>query len=657
MFAVYVLGSATLSAMAVTNAYMGKQQFYPTVIYLVESKTNMVVMANMALALLILLGRVVKSMFFGTLRPAEIERLQDRSRIAVIETCLMMTMFREEFSFRFAALFAVLLFVKIFHWLTVDRINFIEQQPNAGRMAHIRIVVMMGLLLAVDTIFISQHVATTMQKGPSMLLLFVFEYTIQIIRIVKAFGKYSFFMIDQALDNRWEQKGTYSFYMELLGDFLQLFVHIVFFLLIHSYYGLPIYIIKDLIDIFNSFSTKCREFIRYRQLTSNMNERFANPTEADITEGEGGDPTCIICREEMTMDQLRRNQLKKLPCGHAFHVHCLRSWLERQKSCPTCRTDIPVNPQQVAAATAAAAAAAAAGQAARAAQGHAHGAQPAAPAAGAPAPAPAPTPTPAPAPAPAAAAAPAPTPAAVVRQPAPAPAAPEPAAPAPAAAPPAVAPSTAPSVLQSPSGGLPEGVPPGSPALPPQAMMPPWMQGMPQQMPGGGAQPLPIGMAMPPGIPPMPAGLSPPGLSPHAGMPAMPAMMPGMMPQGQPGISPMMQPPGMMPYPQGWPQVSPQMMGQMPSPFDPHGWPNASPPMPQMPQVMPQMPPQMPPAFGANPYGGMMAQQQQPEAQAPPAAPTPDPALAAMQAQIAALQAQLLAANTPETATVRHAFP
>ena len=113
----------------------------------------------------------------------------------------------------------------------------------------------------------------------------------------------------------------------------------------------------------------------------------------------------------------------------------------------------------------------------------------------------------------------------------------------------------------------------------------------------------------------------------------------------------------MMPYPQGWPQVSPQMMGQMPSPFDPHGWPNVSPPMPQMPQVMPQMPPQMPPAFGANPYGGMMAQQQQPEAQAPPAAPTPDPALAAMQAQIAALQAQLLAANTPETATVRHAFP
>lgn len=28
---------------------------------------------------------------------------------------------------------------------------------------------------------------------------------------------------------------------------------------------------------------------------------------------------------------------KKLHCGHLFHVHCLRSWLERQNICPTCR--------------------------------------------------------------------------------------------------------------------------------------------------------------------------------------------------------------------------------------------------------------------------------------------------------------------------------
>lgn len=31
---------------------------------------------------------------------------------------------------------------------------------------------------------------------------------------------------------------------------------------------------------------------------------------------------------------------KKLPCGHIFHSACLRSWFQRQQTCPTCRLNI-----------------------------------------------------------------------------------------------------------------------------------------------------------------------------------------------------------------------------------------------------------------------------------------------------------------------------
>ncbi|KAJ6291165.1 hypothetical protein OIU76_023259 [Salix suchowensis] len=58
-----------------------------------------------------------------------------------------------------------------------------------------------------------------------------------------------------------------------------------------------------------------------------MNDRFPDATAEEI---DASDATCIICREEMTT-------AKKLLCGHLFHVHCLRSWLERQHTCPTCR--------------------------------------------------------------------------------------------------------------------------------------------------------------------------------------------------------------------------------------------------------------------------------------------------------------------------------
>lgn len=34
------------------------------------------------------------------------------------------------------------------------------------------------------------------------------------------------------------------------------------------------------------------------------------------------------------------NNSKKLPCGHIFHTPCLRSWFQRQQTCPTCRLNI-----------------------------------------------------------------------------------------------------------------------------------------------------------------------------------------------------------------------------------------------------------------------------------------------------------------------------
>ena len=48
-----------------------------------------------------------------------------------------------------------------------------------------------------------------------------------------------------------------------------------------------------------------------------------------------GFKVCIICREEMLAPST-----KKLPCGHIFHKACLRSWFQRQQTCPTCRLDV-----------------------------------------------------------------------------------------------------------------------------------------------------------------------------------------------------------------------------------------------------------------------------------------------------------------------------
>ena len=105
--------------------------------------------------------------------------------------------------------------------------------------------------------------------------------------------------------------------------------------------------------------------MKYRRATRDMNTLYEDATVEDIQRED----TCIICREEMrpwsvtnpqpppvapgaipparpatTVNE--RSRPKKLPCGHILHLGCLKSWLERQQVCPTCRRSVVVDPQQ-----------------------------------------------------------------------------------------------------------------------------------------------------------------------------------------------------------------------------------------------------------------------------------------------------------------------
>ena len=75
--------------------------------------------------------------------------------------------------------------------------------------------------------------------------------------------------------------------------------------------------LRDLYWTFRNFRNRVIDFLRYRRVTANMDERFSNATEEDLARCDG---ICIICREEM----VAAGRNKKLPCGHVFHTHCLR---------------------------------------------------------------------------------------------------------------------------------------------------------------------------------------------------------------------------------------------------------------------------------------------------------------------------------------------
>lgn len=100
-----------------------------------------------------MINAFLRKIFFGTLRAAELEvsplnsfltfltclpifphnaiysclqHLVEKVWYAVTETCLAFTVFRDDFSPKFIALFTLLLFLKSFHWLAEDRVDYVS---------------------------------------------------------------------------------------------------------------------------------------------------------------------------------------------------------------------------------------------------------------------------------------------------------------------------------------------------------------------------------------------------------------------------------------------------------------------------------------------------------------------------------------------------
>ncbi|KAL3840540.1 hypothetical protein ACJIZ3_025131 [Penstemon smallii] len=326
-------GLSITAALAVLyHAFSSRGQFYPAMVYLTTSKINLVLLLNMGLVVMCILWQLTKKIFLGSLREAEVERL--KSWREVMEILFAVTIFRQDYSVTFLAMVTALLLIKALHWLAQQRVEYIETTPSVPKLSHIRIVSFMGFLLLIDSIFLYNAIKYLLEtRQASFSLFFLFEYSILATTTVSTLVKYVFYINDMLMEGQWEKKAVYTFYLDLIRDLLHLTMYMCFFLVTFVNYGVPLHMIRELYETFRNFRIRIGDYLRYRKITSNMNDRFPDATPEELN----ADATCIICREEMTT-------AKKLLCGHLFHVHCLRSWSERHNTCPTCRA-LVVSPE------------------------------------------------------------------------------------------------------------------------------------------------------------------------------------------------------------------------------------------------------------------------------------------------------------------------
>ncbi|XP_066574951.1 E3 ubiquitin-protein ligase synoviolin [Amia ocellicauda] len=323
--------SLALTAAVVAHAYYLKHQFYPTVVYLTKSSPSMAVLYIQAFVLVFLLGKFMRKVFFGQLRAAEMEHLIERSWYAVTETCLAFTVFRDDFSPRFVALFTLLLFLKCFHWLAEDRVDFMERSPNISWLFHFRVLSLMVLLGVLDFLFVSHACHSIITRGASVQLVFGFEYAILMTMVLTTFIKYTLHTVDLQSENPWDNKAVYMLYTELFTGFIKVLLYMAFMTIMIKVHTFPLFAIRPMYLAMRQFKKAVTDAIMSRRAIRNMNTLYPDATPEEL---QATDNVCIICREEMVTGA------KRLPCNHIFHSSCLRSWFQRQQTCPTCRMDV-----------------------------------------------------------------------------------------------------------------------------------------------------------------------------------------------------------------------------------------------------------------------------------------------------------------------------
>jgi E3 ubiquitin-protein ligase synoviolin len=117
---------------------------------------------------------------YGQLRPIEIEQLYEKAWFAITETCLAMTIFREEVGAWFLVMFVALLTGKVWGWIGDGRVEILEQQPPANpRLFHIRLSISLAASVLYDIWLMSYTIDTVVQQArPNMMVMFLFEFAI-----------------------------------------------------------------------------------------------------------------------------------------------------------------------------------------------------------------------------------------------------------------------------------------------------------------------------------------------------------------------------------------------------------------------------------------------------------------------------------------------
>uniref|UniRef100_A0A8C7ILZ1 E3 ubiquitin-protein ligase AMFR n=1 Tax=Oncorhynchus kisutch TaxID=8019 RepID=A0A8C7ILZ1_ONCKI len=310
--------------------------------YLVTDSLFVWVLVNTACCSLMLIAKMIQCMVFGPLRVSEKQHLKDKFwnfifyKFIFIFGVLNVQMVEEVVMW--CLWFSALVFLHLMVQLCKDRFEYLSFSPTTSMNSHVRVLTLLvSLLLGCCGLAVVCGLLGA-AHGMHTLSFMAAECLLVTVRTGHVIMRYTIHLWDLNHPGTWESKGSYVYYtdfiMELSMLFLDLMHHIHMLLFGNIWLSMAsLVIFMQLRYLFHEVQRRIRRHKNYLRVINNMEARFAVATAEELV---ANSDDCAICWDTM-------QTARKLPCGHLFHNSCLRSWLEQDTSCPTCRMSLNIS--------------------------------------------------------------------------------------------------------------------------------------------------------------------------------------------------------------------------------------------------------------------------------------------------------------------------
>lgn len=297
--------------------------------------TNSFIATNIQCFAIFFTYKIIQQLVFGTLRVSEQLHIRDTFTDYFIQKMIFLVFVLDAKSLQEKGAWPIWYFILCSTLLLArtcrDRFEYLSSTPTTKFWSLIRISILITFLLFI-TVICNYFVFV---RSFSKFYLFLFADAIYVYTfVISVITRIAVVSYDMRTNSVWENRAAVIYYSDLIFAIFMFTIDLA-----HQLHLIVIGQVSLLVKLFcllrlNTLSSEIRR--RYRKhrnmltVIQLMESSFPMASDEEI---EKNSDDCAICWDIM-------ESARRLPCGHLFHNSCLRSWLEQDTSCPTCRTSV-----------------------------------------------------------------------------------------------------------------------------------------------------------------------------------------------------------------------------------------------------------------------------------------------------------------------------